>query len=133
MSFAQKLSSEVRKHMSNLNRMHDERVARAEARAREQLAKAKTNTDREKVKLQLQREKMQAKQELYEAQTATKKAKTAMEKARKEAGDFTIGERVGQAGQSIGRGSVKAYQELTKTKRRPVKRTTKRKVTTSKK
>ncbi len=112
MSFTQKLSAGVKKHMANLKEMHDQRVQAAEDRARRQLAAAQTKTEREKVKLQLRRDLMAAKKELYEAQTAARQAKTALEKARKEAGDLTMGERLGQVGRGVGKSSMLAYKAL---------------------
>ena len=101
MRFTQRLSAGVKGHLSNLKDMHERRVEAAEAKAKRELAEARTKTDRQKVLLKLKREKLSAKKELYEAQLATKKAKKAVEKARKEAGDLTVGERIGAFGKAL--------------------------------
>lgn len=126
MSFAQELSSRVKRHLSNLKRLYDERVDRATARARKQLATAKTKTAKETIKLQLQRDKMDAKKELYEAQIATQKAKDALEVARKEAGDLTLGERFSKVARSFGRVTKSTYKGLVAPPRR---RTSRRRTT----
>lgn len=96
MSFARRLSAGVKRHLSNINEMRDRQVVAAEQRARVRMARAKTRADKEKAKLQLEREKLKIQKEVYEAKIATQKAKIALKKARKEAGDLTIGERLGQ-------------------------------------
>ncbi len=111
MNFAQKLSSTVKGQLSYLKSAHDRRVAEAEARAQLKLAKARTETERARAKLVLEREKLVLKRELYEAKTATLKAKAAVKKARLEAGDLTIGERLGAT-----------YRAFVKPKRRVAKR-----------
>ena len=120
MRFTQRLSSGVRGHLSNLKNMYNKRIEMAEARARRQLDEARTKTDREKVLLKLKREKLSAKKELYEAQIATQKAKVAVEKARKEAGDLTVGERLGAFGKALYYGK--------KTRRKPRRKTVRRKI-----
>ena len=119
MNFAQKLSGGVRKHLSNLNDMYDRRVKAAEDKARVRMEQAKTKTEREKAKLKLAREKIALKRELYEARIATNKAKSAMEKARKEAGDLTVGERIGGGLRAFGRGF---YQGPKKRRKKVVRR-----------
>ena len=119
MSFASKVSSLARQHMSNLKEAYDDRVSRAELKARRRLADAKSKTGREKIKLQLEVDRMSARKELYEAQIAACKAKIALEKARKEAGDLTVGERFSRASSSLGRSTMAAYKSLSgKPKRR---------------
>ena len=118
MSFAQKLSAGVRKHLSNLQDMHDKQVKAAEERAKASVERARTKTEREQAKQKLAREKLALKREYYEAKTATHKAKTAMQKARKEAGDLTVGERVYAFGHNLYYGPKKKR----KTTKRKVKR-----------
>ncbi len=108
----------LQKQLSNLREMHDRRVKEAEARAEASMARAKTKVEREKAKLKLAREKLQLKKELYEAKTATVKAKAAVAKARKEAGDLTLGERLG----SLEAGGMRMYKMLVGPKRRPAKK-----------
>ncbi len=112
MSFKQKLTSGVKRHLGNLKKAYDNRVAIAEAKARRDLAKAQTKSQREQAMLKLKREKMRAKQDLYEARIATQKAKRSLEKARKEAGDLSIGERL-----------FNTYKAFTKTKKRVTRHT----------
>jgi len=119
MSFAQKLSSGVQKHMAHLKAMYANRVAAAEARAQQRLANARTKTEKELVKLQLVRDKMSAKKELYEAQVATRRAREALEKARKEAGDLTLGERLGVMGKDLQR---RLWQPQKPTRRQAVRK-----------
>ena len=88
------ISTVVKRHLTNLRKTYDMRLAEAEVRARRRLELAKSRTEREKVILQLQRERAKLRKEMYEARIATQKARTAAEKARKEAGDLTLGERV---------------------------------------
>jgi len=102
MSFIQQLDAGVRKHMANLKAMHDRRVQEAETRARADIAHATTKLEQERAKLKLVREKLALKRELYEARLATRQAKAAMNKARIEAGDLSIGERLGKIGKDIG-------------------------------
>ena len=94
MSFTQKVSSGVKKHLSNLKNAYDGQVKAAEVRAQAKIALAKTKLERELAKLQLQRDKVALKKELYEAQIATRKAEVALKAARLEAGDLTIPERI---------------------------------------
>lgn len=122
MGFTQKLTDTVKRHMVNLKAAHDKRVIEAEARARVRLATARTSTEREKAKLILEREKLALKMDLYEAQIATRKAKAAVNKARLEAGDLTIGERIGAVGSSLGREAKSAYKALEKRSRPTRKR-----------
>ena len=118
MSFAQRLSGGVRKHLSNLTGLYDRQVKAAEERAKASLERAKTKTEREQAKQKLAREKLALKREYYEAKTATQRAKVAMQKARKEAGDLTMGERLSTFGRAFYYGSKK--------KRRTIKRKVKR-------
>jgi len=117
MGISQRISTIVKKQLASIQSAHDRRLVEAEARARSKLAKAKTTQARELAILQLQREKMALSKELSEAKLATQKAKTAAEKARKEAGDLTVGERLGVFGSKLGKEAKGAYKALEKAQR----------------
>ena len=118
MSFASRVSSITKQHMSNLKEAYNDRVARAESKARRHLADTRSKTERGKIKLQLEVDRMSARKELYEAQTAACKAKIALEKARKEAGDLTVSERFSRVGSSLGRSTIATYKALSKKPKR---------------
>lgn len=104
MSFIQKVRATANRYIEQFQAIHDRKVAAAEAKTRAQLAKARTKTEKEKIKLQLKREKLVLQRELYEAKTATRRAQEAVVRARKEAGDVTLRERIGEVGGSFGKG-----------------------------
>ena len=110
------LVQKAREVTQRIQALHDRRVREAEDRATASLARARTQADREKAKQKLAREKIALQRELYEAKTATQKAKTAMEKARKEAGDLTVGEKLGAFGRQL------YYGKRKPAKRRVVRR-----------
>ena len=126
MSFMQRLSATTTRHMDSLKALHARRVAEAEARARRKIAEARTKTEKERAKLVLEREKLALRQELYEAQTATRKAKDAVKKARLEAGDLTVGERLGIVGRQVSKQAGQAYKVLEKQSRKQARPTRKR-------
>ena len=117
MGISQRISSTVKKHLSSIQSAHDRRLVEAKVRARRNLAKARTTQAKELAILQLQREKLDLARELSEAKIATQKVKVAAEKARKEAGDLTIGERLGGFGARLGKEAKGAYRALEKTQR----------------
>ena len=131
MNFAQKLSATVKTQLAGIQSAHDKRVVEAEARARRNLAKARTKQERDLTMLQLQREKLALRRELSEAKVATQKAKFATEKARKEAGDLTVGERLGVFGARLGKQATGAYRALEKSQRPKRKRAVRKAVGTA--
>jgi len=128
MNFVQRVSSIVKKHIASIEAAYDRRVAEAEVRARHKLDRARTKQERELAMLQLRRDKATLRKELSEAKVATYKAETAAKKARREAGDLTVGERLGAVGSRLGRETVGVYRALEKAQR-PKRRRTTRKVT----
>ncbi len=121
MSFTQKVSAGVRKHLSNLKSAYDQQVKNAEARAQAKIALARTKQERELAKLQLQRDKIALKKELYEAWIATRNAAVALKKARLEAGDLTISEKL-----------AATYKAFMKSQKQPRRSTARRKTGTKK-
>jgi len=135
------LAQVIQKQMSKVREMHAKRVREAEARASAKLAKARGDLERQRVKLQLMQEKANLSKELYEAQAALRNTRIAVNKARIEAGDLTVGERLGKAGRDIA-GSVlakdlaragKALFTADKSRPKPRKRATAKRTATHKK
>lgn len=122
MSFAQKLSSTVKRHLANLQKAHDARLREAEKKARVKLAKAKTKAGRERAMLQLRTDRANLRRELSEAQIATQKAERAAKVARLEAGDLTFGERLAKSGRELGRSARTTYRSLQSLQGRPTRK-----------
>ena len=118
MSFGDRVRKMASAHIRGLDKLRDQRVARATDKAKGRLAKANSRNERGKVIQQLNQARLKADREFLEARNATRKAQRALAEAKRESGDVGV---TGAIKKSIAK-FAKGLTSETKPKRRVTKR-----------